>query len=105
MKFVVGTVTASEADLPLLKALAQAHGWLDQIMEGSVRSIKQLAARERKAASYIGRVLRLALLAPDIQEQIVVGRHPPELTATRLILGDGLPVAWEDQRKQLGMSP
>jgi DNA invertase Pin-like site-specific DNA recombinase len=104
MKFVVGNVTASEVDLPLLKALAQAHGWLGQIMDGTVRSIKQLAARERKAASYIGRVLRLALIAPDIQEQIITGQHPPELTATRLILGDRLPVAWEDQRRQLGVS-
>jgi ParB-like chromosome segregation protein Spo0J len=102
MTFVVGTVTAREANLPLLKALAQAHGWLGQIMDGSVRSINQLAARERKAASYIGRVLRLALLAPDIQEQIVAGQHPPEITATRLILGeDGLSVNWNDQRKQL----
>jgi site-specific DNA recombinase len=47
------------------------------------------------------RVLRLTLLAPDIVEAILDGRHPVELTAARL-KRLRLPLSWADQRRILG---
>lgn len=52
---------------------------------GEFATIAELAKRERIAQSYMTRVLRLTLLAPDIVEQILDGRQGPEVTLPRLL--------------------
>ena len=49
--------------------------------------------------SYVSRIIRLCLLAPDIVEAIVEGREPSGLSLERLV--GGLPVVWEEQREKL----
>ena len=49
--------------------------------------------------SYVGRLLNLTLVAPDIVETIVLGRDPGGLSLERLYR---LPLAWEEQRRALG---
>ncbi len=51
--------------------------------------------REGIAPSYMTRVMRLTLLAPDIVEAILDGRQGPEVTLGRLL--KGFPVEWEGQ--------
>jgi hypothetical protein len=63
-----------EPDPTLLKLLRRAHDWRRQLETDQPRSIKALAAINSVNASYFTRVLRLAYLAPDIVEAIVVGR-------------------------------
>ena len=41
-------------------------------------------------------MLRLTLLAQDLVEVILDGRHRPEVTLAQLL--EPLPVEWEDQR-------
>jgi hypothetical protein len=41
-------------------------------------------------------------LAPDIVEAIVAGHQPAELTVTRLIRLEDLPLSWAEQRRLLG---
>lgn len=55
-------------------------------------------SRDRK----LERVARLAFLAPDIVSAIVEGRHPPALTARRLMQLPRIPLEWQSQRKALG---
>ena len=98
MKYVVGA--NGKTDPALIKALAQAHDWFERILDGRARSINEIAATERKASSYVGRVLRLAFIAPNIQEAIVEGRQSPEVVAKRLILHEVLPREWDRQRSQ-----
>ena len=102
-KLVVGPESRrnGKTDSALIKALAQAHDWFEQVLDGRARSINEIAATERKASSYVGRVLRLAFIAPDIQEAIVEGRQAPEIVAKRLILHEVLPREWDKQRSQL----
>lgn len=50
-------------------------------------------------ATYVSRVLRLTLLAPDIVEAILDGRQPAELRLEDLLAG--FPLEWEGQRKHL----
>ena len=50
-------------------------------------------------ASYVGRVLRLTLLAPDIVEAILGGRQPAEMTLA--VLMKPFALAWREQRKIL----
>ena len=44
--------------------------------EGVCGMIEELAKRERVDRGYMGRVLRLTLLAPEIVEAILDGRQP-----------------------------
>jgi hypothetical protein len=57
------------------------------------------AAAEMSDASYVGRVLRLTLLAPDIVEAILDGRQPAEMTLA--VLMRPFAVEWREQRKTL----
>ena len=56
----------------------------------------EIEAAERINASYIGRVLQLTLLAPDIVEAILDGRQPTEMTLA--VLMQPFPVGWATQR-------
>ena len=52
--------------------------------------------------SYVGRVMRLALLAPDIVEAIVAGREASGLSLEKLV--QGMPMLWEEQRERFGLA-
>ena len=56
----------------------------------------ELAAAEKIDRSYLCRVLRLTLLAPEIVEAILEGRQPEEMTLPALMKGS--PMEWERQR-------
>jgi hypothetical protein len=58
--------------------------------------VAELAGAEGISRSYVCRVLRLTLLAPDILEHILHGRRAPELAQ----LMKPFPVEWERQREQ-----
>ena len=60
----------------LIRALARAHRWKRMLEEGSYRSASEIAEAEGITRSFVNRLLRLALLAPDIQEAILDGRQP-----------------------------
>ena len=65
--------------------------------ERQFASVRELAEAERISLSYISRVLRLTLLAPDIMERILDGRA----TADFAQLMKPFPVEWERQREAL----
>ena len=64
------------ADPTLVKALARAHRWKKLLDTGKYATIKEIAETEGVAARYIGQLLQLTLLAPDIVEMILDGRLP-----------------------------
>ena len=103
MKFVVNGDSAPRTDTVLLKLIARAHCWFDDLISGRAASMVEIAKREKVGKSYVSRVIRLAFLAPEFVEQIVNDCQPPELTAQSL-LNDRteLPLAWEAQHKVLG---
>ncbi|MDA0820705.1 MAG: hypothetical protein O3C52_10080 [Proteobacteria bacterium] len=53
------------------------------------------------ASIYDRQILRLALLAPDLQTDILAGRQPPTLTLEALKT-IAIPVCWKAQREALG---
>ena len=57
------------------------------------------AAAEKINESYVGRVLRLTLLAPDIVEAVLNGRQPAEMTLAVLVRP--FPVGWRQQQTQM----
>ena len=83
-------------DSALVKALARAHRWQRMLESGECASITELAAAEKIDRSYLCRVLRLTLLAPEIVEAIMEGRQAEGMTLPGLM--KGFPVEWERQR-------
>ncbi len=90
-----GTSAPRRPDDALVKALARAFRWKRMLESGEFATIAELAQREGIAPSYMTRVLRLTLLAPDIIEAILDGRQGPDVTLARLM--DGFPEEWDRQ--------
>ena len=81
-------------DNSVVKALARAHRWKRMIDSGAFATIGDLAAHEKIAPSYMTRVMRLTLLAPEIVEGIVEGRDAGMGLAELL---EPFPVEWVGQ--------
>lgn len=86
-------------DNTLVKALARAFRWKQMLESGEFATIAELAEREGIASSYMTRVLRLTLLAPDIAEAILDGKQGPEVTLARLL--EPFAACFEEQRNSL----
>jgi hypothetical protein len=86
----------------LVKALARAHRWKRLLEEGRYTSITELAKAEKIDRGYVGRIVQLTLLAPDIVEAILDGRQPTELGLPRLM--KPFPGDWKEQRLILQVS-
>jgi hypothetical protein len=84
-------------DRALVKALARAFRWRRMLESGSVATLTEIAAKEKINASYVSRVLRLTLLAPDIVEAILDGRQTTQITLPALM--KPFPIEWEQQRR------
>ncbi len=87
-------------DNTLIRALGRAHRWKRLIENGTYGSIKELATAEKVNDSYVCRILRLTLLAPDIVEAILDGRQPKILQLKDLMRH--VPTEWAKQRRALG---
>ncbi len=85
----------------MVKALARAFRWRKLLETGVYTTVEEIAAAEKINTSYVSRILRLTLLAPDIIEMILDGRHPTDLTMAALI--KPFPVEWQEQRRLLGV--
>lgn len=90
---------AGRQDITLIKAVARAFRWRRMLESGRFGTINELAAAEKINSSYVSRVLRLTLLAPDIVEAILDGRQPADLELTCLM--GPLLTDWEMQRLTL----
>jgi hypothetical protein len=89
------TAPRARIDNTMVKALARAFRWRRLLEHGAYATIEEVAAVENINTSYVSRVLRLTLLAPDIIEMIVDGRQPSDVTLAELL--KPLPVGWKDQ--------
>ena len=90
----------AKPDEALLKALARAFKWKRMIETGQVRSLNELAEAAKLNGSYVSRIFRLTLLAPDIVEAILAGRQRRTLQLANLL--EDVPVEWGEQREQFG---
>jgi hypothetical protein len=95
---------AARADLALLKTVARARQWSEDLLSGRAQSVAEIAERKGVGARYVRRLLRLAFLAPKIVEAIAAGRQPPELTAEALAERIELPLLWTEQERAVEIS-
>ena len=90
---------AARIDSTLVKALARAFRWRRMLETGVVSTVGEIATREKINKSYVSRVLRLTLLAPQIVEAILDGRQAPGVTLWGLM--GPFPAEWGEQRAVL----
>jgi hypothetical protein len=91
--------SASAADTTLVKAVARAFRWRRMMEAGRFATIDELAAAEKINSSYVSRLLRLTLLAPELVEAILDGRQPEGMTLPGLM--EPFPVEWSLQNEML----
>ena len=84
-------------DNAMVKALARAFRWRKMLDKGVHATLEDLARAKGVHATYVSRVLRLTLLAPELVEAILDGRQPAELQLDDLL--EGFPLEWVAQRK------
>jgi hypothetical protein len=101
MQMPEGAEQPRRTDNTLVKALARAFRWKRMLESGEFTTIAELAEREGIAPSYMTRVLRLTLLAPDIVEAILDGTQGPEVTLARVL--ESFPAEWKRQRQSFCM--
>lgn len=87
----------TRADPALLKALARAFRYQKLLDKGRYASISEMATAEKLERGYLGSLLRLTLLAPDIVQGILDGRAPEEMSLPRML--DGFSLNWAEQAK------
>ena len=91
----------TRVDNTMVKALARACRWRKLLETGVYITVEEIAAAEKINPSYVSRILRLALLAPEIIEMIVEGLQPAELTLAKLM--KPFPVEWKGQIQLFGI--
>ena len=95
MQMPDGATQPRRTDNSLVKALARAYRWKRMLESGEFNTIAELAGREGIASSYVTRVLRLTLLAPDIVDAILDGKQGPEVTLAQVL--EPFPLTWQHQ--------
>ena len=90
-------------DSTLVKALAGAFRWRKMLETGRYETIGEIAAAEKINDSFVSRLLRLTMLAPDIVEAIIDGRQPEGMTLLGLM--QPFPLEWAQQPSSRALPP
>jgi site-specific DNA recombinase len=101
LRLIVGNEqTPSQAStLAILRAIARARSWREQLISGEVQGIKDLAKLHGLRATYVRRIIPFAFLSPASIEAILNGHVKPGLTLDSLV--GRIPVVWAEQRSAL----
>ena len=92
---VAGDRSQARIDPVLVAALRKAHRFVRRDRTGMP------LVDEAPRTAYERRILRLALLAPELQRDILAGRQPPALNL-ETFLSREVPLAWSAQHDELG---
>lgn len=93
---LAGDRNTPQPDPSLIRALLSAHAMLDR------DSAKSLVLQAAPASPWKRNLVRLAFLAPDIQQIILTGRQPDPLTLA-LLMKEEIPLLWSDQKRKFGI--
>ena len=105
MKMIIsdGSLPATP-DPSLVRALVRAYVIRERMLTDKGLTVEEIAKSENIVPSYATRLFRLTLMAPDIVSAVLSGKHPPELTARKLLDDTRLPLDWNEQRRNLGFA-
>jgi len=84
-------------DPHVLKAIAKAWSWRRKLESGTLATIQDIAEAEGISDRYVGRMLRLAYLAPVVLENLLINRVPPAVSIKDLTMAAELPWGEQDE--------
>jgi hypothetical protein len=91
-----------QVDPALLKALARARCWFEEVVSGRVQSLVEIARREGLPKRYVTRLARLAFVSPMVAEAVAAGCAPAGINLQMLMDGRlAQPPDWKDQQLML----
>ena len=96
---IIPAASGRQVDNAMVKAIARGFRWREMLENGTHATIAEIARAEKINESYVGRLLRLTLLAPSVVEAILAGRQPIEMTLAPLMRP--LPVVWGEQANRV----
>ena len=85
-------------DPHVLRAVARAWKWRRQLEIGAVSTIQDIAVAENVSDRFVGRMIRLAYLAPSVLEALVIARRPLAIPINDLMAVAELP--WDGQMER-----
>jgi len=101
---VAGQSKPHNPDPALIKAVVRAHRWFEMLKTRQVKSTSEIAKAEQLSRAYVGSLLPLAFLAPDIVESILDGRQPIGVSLDRMLAQPRPSLEWTAQRSDFGFA-
>ena len=101
MRLIIDGATNSNADPILIKTIARANVWFNELASGTVSSVAEIATRYGISKNYVSNLLPTAFLSPEIINSIIEGKQPAELASDTLTKSTDLPLLWVEQKKIL----
>lgn len=96
---IEGDTLPSHRDSALIKTVARAVSWFDDITNGRVKDFSDLGRQEKLTRSVVGRICSLAFLEPKLVDEILSGTQPLKLRTRNLLREVSIPENWMEQRK------
>ena len=102
---IIGDAYDTTIDPSLVRLLQEAHAIRDAVLANTNQTLNEITASRKKSKGYLTSLMRISYLSPQIVDDILNGRQPPELSAKRLLRTSGtLPYDWYAQRAHLKFS-
>jgi site-specific DNA recombinase len=104
-RLVIANGAGAEVNADLAELIKEAFAIRNRLLSGLDDSIEAMSGRLGMNKCRLTSLNRLSYLAPEIVGALLAGRHPIELTPTRLLrLSRNLPHDWKEQRRFLGFA-
>jgi site-specific DNA recombinase len=97
IRLIVGNsqITTEASRLAILKAIARARLWYEQLIEGVAPSVSHLARMHHVSPRYVNKIIQLAQLSPQSIEAILT--RPESLPLSLDDLLQNIPMNWKQQ--------
>ena len=76
---------ARAQDPHILKAMGRAWAWRRKLESGEMATVGDIAKAENVTDRFVSRTMRLAYLAPDVLQRLVIARDPPSVSANEIV--------------------
>ena len=83
----------------ILRALGRAWSWRRKLETGEAATIQDIARAEKVSTQFVGPIMRLAYLSPDVLERLLLWREAPSATLLQMVEATYLP--WAEQMERV----
>jgi hypothetical protein len=104
IRMVIANHQSAATDCVLIKNIALAHNYFNELISGQVKNLSEIALREKIDKGTLSRMINLSFLAPEIVESIATGNQPIALTTEKLLKNVDLPIDWQQQKQLLSFA-